>query len=76
MIRFPASEALAENCRVWLLFRADVTEDVNGDSNGESVDVGVVAVFGREGREIRREEKGRLRVARLVDCQLVFSSSK
>lgn len=66
VIRFPASEALAENCRDWSwLWIGDCKVDVSGDSNGESVDVGVMVVVGREGREVRREEKGRLRVVRL-----------
>lgn len=81
MIRFPASEALAENCRVWLLVRVDVSGDCNGEVN---VDVGMVlgvmaAVVGREGerREVRREEKGREVVLRLdmVSCHSHESSS-
>lgn len=74
MIRFPARQALAEKGRVWL-FRADVSGDCNGEVN---VDVGVVlgvmavVVVGREGemREVRREEKERLREVRLdiVSC--------
>jgi len=74
VIRFPARQALAEKGRVWL-FRADVSGDCNGEVN---VDVGVVlgvmavVVVGREGemREVRREEKERLREVRLdiVSC--------
>lgn len=56
MIRFPASEALAENCRDGLWLKADVRVDVSGDSN---VDVDVMAVVGGEEREVRREENGR-----------------
>jgi hypothetical protein len=75
VIRFPARQALAENCRVWLLVRVDVSGDCIGEAN---VDVGVgvmavvVVVVGREGerREVSREEKGREVVVRLdiVSC--------